>query len=80
MNKLLLIFNFISFVFSEPLITKNMVNYINSKQNFWVAHETPRFTNYTTEEISSLCGTFIDDDYTLPLKIHNDISFVNIPD
>ena len=47
---------------------KNMVNYINSKQNFWVAHETPRFTNYTTEEISSLCGTFIDDDYTDILK------------
>ena len=80
MNKLLLIFNLISLVFSEPLITKNMVDYINSKQNFWIAHESPRFTNYTVDEISSLCGTFIHDDYKLSSKIHDDLSLVNIPD
>ena len=70
MNKLLLIFNLISLVFSEPLITKNMVDYINSKQNFWIAHESPRFTNYTVDEISSLCGTFIHDDYKLMMIFH----------
>ena len=47
MNKLLLIFNLISLVFSEPLITKNIVDYINSKQNFWIANYSTCFNNYT---------------------------------
>lgn len=56
-----------------------MVNYINTKQNFWTAHESPRFIGHTRDQISSLCGTFIRDDLKLPIKTH-DTSLLNIPE
>jgi len=79
MNKLILLFNFVTLVFSVPLITKNTVDYINSKQNFWVAHESPRFSGYTKEQVSALCGTFVHEDLQLPLKTH-DTTFLSIPE
>jgi len=79
MKTILLLLNFIGLTFAEPLITKNLINYINIKQNFWTAHESPRFTGFSKENITSLCGTFINDDYKLPEKTY-DTTFLNIPE
>jgi cathepsin B len=70
MNKLFLIFNLVAIAksFAKPLINSNFVNYINFKQNFWTAHESPRFDGYSKDEIKSLCGTFIHEDLKLPEK------------
>jgi cathepsin B len=54
----------------EPAINSFMVENINMKQNMWVAHESPRFEGLSKDDAKALCGTFVDPELALPVKIH----------
>jgi len=55
---------------NEPAISPFMVELINMKTNLWEAHESPRFEGVSKEEVKKLCGTFVDPELALPVKIH----------
>jgi cathepsin B len=81
----------LSIIYSMSLIfmisSKNvadfaMIDYINSVQDHWTAHNSPRFENTTFDQVKTLCGTIIDT-HTVDTNLlvsDTDIYTADIPD
>ena len=74
MIRMFVIYMFIFFPFSlgtvsQPHITLNMIQQINSVQSSWVAGTSEYLADHSTEMIANLCGTYVDSDKNiLPMK------------